>query len=109
MALRRTGALGTAPRLEGARVASTTLQPVPASARARVWVSPERARWAREDKRVVEELQDGAVIVDLPYGGNDYLAREILKEAGDAVVLEPEDARAAVRVAAEQVAGAVHR
>jgi len=82
---------------------------VPASARARVWVSPERARWAREDKRVVEELQDGAVIVDLPYGGNDYLAREILKEAGDAVVLEPEDARAAVRVAAEQVAGAVHR
>jgi len=82
---------------------------VPASARARVWVSPERARWAREDKRVVDELQDGAVIVDLPYGGNDYLAREILKEAGDAVVLEPEDARAAVRAAAEQLAGAVHR
>ena len=26
-------------------------------ARARVWISPERARWAREDRRVVEELQ----------------------------------------------------
>ena len=82
---------------------------VPKSARARVWVSPERARWAREDKRVVDELQDGAVIVELAYGGNDYLAREILKEAGDAVVLEPEDARDAVRSAAESLAGAVRR
>ena len=82
---------------------------VPKSARARVWVSPERARWAREDKRVVDELQDGAVIVELAYGGNDYLAREILKEAGDAVVLEPEDAREAVRVAADALAGAVQR
>lgn len=82
---------------------------VPASARARVWISPERARWAREDKRVVEELEDGAVVVELPYGSNDYLAREILKEAGDAVVLAPEDARAAVRSAAEELAGAVHR
>ncbi len=82
---------------------------VPTSARARVWISPERARWAREDGRVVEELKDGAVIVELPYGGNDYLAREILKEAGDAVVLEPEDAREAVRGAAEALAGAVRR
>jgi predicted DNA-binding transcriptional regulator YafY len=82
---------------------------VPKSARARVWVSPERARWAREDKRVVDDLKDGAVIVELAYGGNDYLAREILKEAGDAVVLEPEDAREAVRVAAEQLASVAHR
>ena len=37
------------------------------------------------------------MIVELPFGGHDYLAREILKEAGDAVVLEPEDARDAVR------------
>ncbi len=82
---------------------------VPKSARARVWVSPERARWAREDKRVVDELKDGAVVVELAYGGNDYLAREILKEAGDAVVLEPEDAREAVRAAADALAGAVQR
>ena len=50
---------------------------------------------------MVEELRDGAVIVELPFGGHDYLAREILKEAGDAVVLEPEDAREAVLAAAE--------
>ena len=74
---------------------------VPTSERARVWVSPDRARWAREDRSVVQELKDGSVIVELPFGGHDYLAREILKEAGDAVVLEPEDARDAVRAAAE--------
>jgi predicted DNA-binding transcriptional regulator YafY len=82
---------------------------VPAAARARVWISPDRARWAREDKRVVQELKDGAVIVELPYGGHDYLARSILEEAGDAVVLEPEEAREAVRHAAEALVGAVQR
>ncbi|MEA2332562.1 MAG: proteasome accessory factor [Thermoleophilaceae bacterium] len=74
---------------------------------ARVWMAPDRARWAREDKRVVEELADGAVIVELPYAGHRYLARELLKEAGDAVVLEPDDARQAVLEAAEVLAGAV--
>ncbi|MDQ5832897.1 MAG: WYL domain-containing protein [Actinomycetota bacterium] len=76
---------------------------------ARVWMMPERARWAREDKRVVEELEDGAVVIELPYAGHEYLAREILKEAGDAVVLEPDDARQAVLEAAEALAGAVKR
>jgi proteasome accessory factor BC len=75
--------------------------------RARVWMAPDRARWAREDKRVVAELADGAVIVELPYAGHRYLARELLKEAGDAVVLEPDDARQAVLEAAEVLAGAV--
>ncbi len=82
---------------------------VPASETARVWVSPERARWAREDGRVVEELKDGSVIIELPFGGHEYLAREILKEAGDAAVLEPESARAAVLEAADALAGAVKR
>ncbi len=77
--------------------------------RARVWMAPDRARWAREDKRVVAELADGAVIVELPYAGHRYLARELLKEAGDAVVLEPDDARQAVLEAAEVLAGAVKR
>ncbi len=72
---------------------------VPASRSARVWVSPERARWAREARRVVEEWKDGAVVVELSFAGVDWLVREILKEAGDAAVLEPEDAREAVRAA----------
>ncbi|MDP9243450.1 MAG: WYL domain-containing protein, partial [Chloroflexota bacterium] len=63
---------------------------VPTSETARVWVSPERARWAREGRRVLEELKDGSVIVELPFGGHDYLAREILKEAGDVDAAEDE-------------------
>jgi proteasome accessory factor C len=79
---------------------------VEASRVARVWISSERARWAREDRRVAQELRGGAVVVELPFAGREWLAREILKEAGDAVVLEPEDAREAVIEAAEALAGA---
>ncbi len=79
---------------------------VPESRPARVWISPERARWAREDRRVVDELADGAVVVELQYAGGEWLAREILKEAGDAIVLEPEEARQAVLDAATELAGA---
>ena len=72
---------------------------VKASRSARVWVSPERARWAREARRVVEEQGDGSVVVELSFAGIDWLVREILKEAGDAAVLDPKDAREAVRAA----------
>ena len=77
---------------------------VPASRRAQVWISPERARWAREERTVIGELADGSVIVELGLAGVDWLVREVLKEAGDAVVLAPADARAAVREAAERIA-----
>jgi proteasome accessory factor BC len=70
---------------------------VEASRTARVWISPERARWAREERTVVEELTDGSIIVQFPYKGEDWLVREVLKEAGDAAVVEPARARAAVR------------
>jgi proteasome accessory factor BC len=82
---------------------------VPSSKSARIWVSPERARWEREDHRVIEELADGSVIVERTYASHEWLARELLKAAGDAVVVQPEDARAAVLEVAEQLAGAVRR
>ena len=69
---------------------------VPAAEVARVWVSPERARWAREDHTVIEELADDAVVIEVPYGSTDWLLREILKGAGELVVLEPESAREAI-------------
>ena len=69
---------------------------VETSRAARVLVFPERARWAREARRVVEERRDGSVVVELSFAGVDWLVREILKEAGDAAVLEPQDAREAV-------------
>ncbi|MEJ7876796.1 MAG: WYL domain-containing protein, partial [Solirubrobacterales bacterium] len=71
---------------------------------ARVWVAPERARWLREARTVVEELADDAVVVEVPYGSKEWLVREILKGAGDLVVLEPDDAREAVFAAVKEAA-----
>ena len=72
---------------------------VPASRSARVWVSAERARWAREERHVDQELDDGSVIVQLSFAGTDWLVREVLMEAGDAAIIEPADARDAVLAA----------
>ncbi|MFA9270638.1 MAG: helix-turn-helix transcriptional regulator [Baekduiaceae bacterium] len=76
---------------------------VATSRTARVWVSPERARWAREERRVAEELADGSIVVELSYAGTDWLVREVLAEAGDAVVLAPAEAREAVLATVERL------
>ena len=52
---------------------------------------------------MVERVADGAIIVELQFAGIDWLVREVLKEAGDAVVLEPADAREAVLAAVDRV------
>jgi proteasome accessory factor BC len=80
---------------------------VEASRVARVWISPDRARWSREQRRVHQDLADGSVIVELPYKGTDWLVREVLAEAGDAAVLSPPEAREAVRTAVERLQPAV--
>ena len=76
---------------------------VSASRTARVWISAERARWAREQRKVVGEWDDGSIAVELSFAGVDWLVREVLKEAGDAAVLDPPDARAAVIAAAKRI------
>ncbi|MGI8781343.1 MAG: helix-turn-helix transcriptional regulator [Solirubrobacteraceae bacterium] len=70
---------------------------------AHVWIAPEQARWAREERTVLAELDDGAVIVEWAFKGERYLVKEILKEGGDAAVLEPADVREAVLAAAERL------
>ena len=50
---------------------------------------------------MLTELEGGEVVVEITFKGLDFLVREVLKEAGDAVVLEPADAREAVLAAAE--------
>ena len=82
---------------------------VEASRIARVWVSPERARWAREERRVAQELADGSVVVEHPFKGVDFLVRDILGEAGDAAVLEPAEVREAVLAAVERLRAAAVR
>jgi proteasome accessory factor BC len=76
---------------------------VQASRTARLWISPDRARWARESRRVLEERSDGSIVVQLSFAGLRWLVREVLKEAGDAAILEPEDAREEVLAAVERL------
>jgi predicted DNA-binding transcriptional regulator YafY len=76
---------------------------VSASRIARVWISADRARWAREQRRVVGSWDDGSIAVELSFAGVEWLVREVLKEAGDAAVLDPPDARAAVLAAAARI------
>jgi predicted DNA-binding transcriptional regulator YafY len=80
---------------------------VEASRVARVWISRDRARWSREQRRVAQELADGSVVVELPYKGTDWLVREVLAEAGDAAVVAPPEAREAVRAAVARLQPAV--
>jgi proteasome accessory factor C len=54
----------------------------------------------REERTVVAELADGSIVVEIPFAGTDWLVRQVLKEAGDAAVLHPPEAREAVRAAA---------
>jgi predicted DNA-binding transcriptional regulator YafY len=70
---------------------------------ARVKISAAQARWAREQRTVVADLENGEIVVEITFKGTDFLVREVLKEAGDAVVLEPPDAREAVLAAAEKL------
>jgi proteasome accessory factor C len=73
---------------------------------AHVWISAEQARWAREERSVVAELEDGSIVVEWAFKGEGYLVKEVLKEAGDAAVLEPADLREAVLAAAERLVSA---
>ncbi len=48
------------------------------------------------------------MVVELSFAGVDWLVREMLKEAGDAAVLEPEDARVAVLAAVRRLHARAH-
>ena len=52
---------------------------------------------------MLAELETGEIVVEITFKGLDFLVREVLKEAGDAVVLEPAEAREAVLAAAERL------
>jgi predicted DNA-binding transcriptional regulator YafY len=70
---------------------------------AHVWIGPEHARWVAEERTVLAELEDGSIIVEWAFKGERYLVKEILKEAGDAAVLEPADVREGVLAAVERL------
>jgi predicted DNA-binding transcriptional regulator YafY len=68
---------------------------------ARVWYSPEVARYAVE--KGARATVDGAAIDDLVVGDADWLIGEILSWRGEAVVVEPADLRKAVAARAREL------
>ena len=69
---------------------------------ARVWYSPEVARFKVE--RGAHALADGAAVADLPVGTPEWLVGEIFADRGEAVVLEPPDLRELVAERAGELA-----
>ena len=57
--------------------------------RARVDLARARALGARAAQASSASWSDGSIVVELSFAGVDWLVREVLKEAGDAAVLEP--------------------
>lgn len=73
------------------------------AATARVWFSPRVARWVREEQPGVIMLADGSLIREVPYFDVHWLADEILKYRGEAILLEPAVLRREVAETAEKV------
>jgi proteasome accessory factor BC len=74
---------------------------------ARIWYSPEVARW--EIEKGAKPLLDGAAISERPVGSVDWLVGEVLSFRGDAVVLEPHELRASVALRARELERTLRR
>jgi predicted DNA-binding transcriptional regulator YafY len=61
------------------------------------------ARWAVE--RGATPLKDGTAVADMPVGSPEWLIGEIFSQRGEAILLEPEEMRAAVESRARELAG----
>jgi predicted DNA-binding transcriptional regulator YafY len=70
---------------------------------ARVLFSPARARYEREGRRDVIMLRDGSALAAVSYGSLSWLVPEILKNRGEAEVLDPPHVRESVREAADRL------
>ena len=68
---------------------------------ARIWYSPEIARW--EVERGATPLADGSAVRELP-AGEEWLVGEILSYRGGAAVLEPAEMRKRVATRAKELA-----
>jgi proteasome accessory factor BC len=68
----------------------------------RILYSAEVARW--EEEKGAQRRRGGSAVAELRVGSVDWLVGEILAYRGEAVVLEPEDVRAAVAARARELA-----
>jgi proteasome accessory factor C len=69
---------------------------------ARVWHSPEVARWKIE--RGARPLTDHAALSELPFKTEEWLLSEVLADRGETVVLEPAELRRTVARRARELA-----
>ena len=70
---------------------------------ARVWFSPERARWELEGRPGARPARGGAAVADVTYGSREWLVSEILRYRGQAEVIEPAVVREQVQRSAERL------
>jgi proteasome accessory factor BC len=70
---------------------------------ARILFSAERARYEREGRPDVTSLADGSALADVPYGSLEWLVPEVLKNRGEAEVLDPPAVRDRVRETAQHL------
>jgi proteasome accessory factor BC len=70
---------------------------------ARIWFTPERARWELEGRPGAQPARGGAAVADVTYGSREWLVSEILRYRGQAEVIEPDVVRTQVRRSAEQL------
>ena len=68
---------------------------------AQLWYSAVVARWKVE--RGARFLTDKAALSELPFKTQEWLLCEVLADAGESVVLEPEDMRIAVAARAREL------
>jgi proteasome accessory factor BC len=67
-----------------------------------VWYSPEVARYELE--RGARTLVDGSALKEVRYGTDEWLESDILSKRGEAVVLQPDDARSRIAARAKELA-----
>jgi proteasome accessory factor C len=70
---------------------------------ARIWYSPQVARW-RVERGGAEALVDGAAVGEAPVGSTDWLVGEIFSYRGEAIVVEPADLRRQIAERARELA-----
>ena len=98
-------------RMRSAKLTPDTFEPRPAfeprglrdarSAKV-LYAKGVAARWAAE--RGATPLKDGTAFAEMPVGSPEWLIGEILSHRGDALLLEPEEMRAAVAERARELA-----
>ena len=72
---------------------------------AKVWYSPQIARWQVERApQLVHPLVDGAALGEAPVGSPEWLTGEVFSHLGEAVVLEPRDLRLHIAARARELA-----